>query len=100
MAGLEFIILHSGSGPVFSSKQVSAVAAVRLQASSQGKRAAWPFAATILCAALLGIGLAFCARTLSPAWGLDGGIAAFLQGDVICSSGRSSTPPQTARMDQ
>jgi len=90
----------AGSEPVSSSNQISAAAAADLQPSPQRRRVAWPFAATILGAALLGIALAFCARTLSPAWGLDGDIASILQSDVICSGERSSTLPQTARADK
>ena len=45
---------------------------------------------------LLGIGLAYCARTLLPEWGLDGGSAFFLP-NVVCSSGDSSPSLQTAR---
>ena len=75
---------------------MSAVAVASLQSSPQRKRAAWPFAATMLCASLLGIGLAYCARTMLPAWELDGASAAFLP-NVVCSSGNSSTSPQTTR---
>jgi hypothetical protein len=75
-------------------------AAAGLQPSPQRRRVTWPFAATMLCASLLGIGLAYCARTLLPAWGLDGGIASFLPADAVCSSGNSSTSPQTTRADE
>src|SRR5205814_952711 len=65
------------------------------------RRVTWPFAATMLCASLLGIGLAYCARALSiPVWGLDGGGASLLPADVVCSSGNSSTSPQTTRTDE
>jgi hypothetical protein len=47
-----------------------------------------------MCASLLGIGLAFCVRTMMPAWALDGGL--FLTG-VVCSSGNSPASPQAAR---
>jgi len=62
--------------------------------SSQQKRAPWPFAATLVCASLLGIALAFCARTMLPAWALDGDF--FLTG-VVCSSESSPASPQAAR---
>jgi hypothetical protein len=58
----------------------------------------WPFAATMLCASLLGIGLAYCTRTLLPAWGLDG--MSLLPTDVVCSDGNSSASPRTVRADQ
>jgi len=58
------------------------------------QEAAAPFAATLVCASLLGIGLAFCARTMLPAWSLDGGL--FLP-SVVCSSGNSPASPQAAR---
>jgi hypothetical protein len=62
---------------------------------------AWPFAATMLCASLLGIGLAYCVRALSiPVWGLDGGSASLLPGDVVCANGNSSKPPETIRRDE
>jgi len=88
--GLERIILQRGSWPVSSSNQTSAATAASLPSSPQRKRTAWPFAATLVCASLLGIGLAFCARTMLPAWALDGGL--FLP-SVVCSSG----DPQAAR---
>jgi hypothetical protein len=68
--------------------------AASLPSSPQQKRTAWPFAATLVCSSLLGIGLAFCARTMLPAWALDEGL--FLT-NVICSSGNSSTSPQATR---
>jgi hypothetical protein len=74
--------------------------AASLQPSPQRRRVAWPFVATMLCASLLGIGLAYCARTLLPAWGIDGGIASFLPSGVVCSSGNSSKPPETIRRDE
>ncbi|KRR00773.1 hypothetical protein [Bradyrhizobium valentinum] len=101
MAGLElFIILQPGFSPVSSSNQMSAIAAASLQPSQQRRRVAWPFAATMLSASLLGIGLAFCARALLPAWGIEGASAFFLPNDVVCSNGNSSTSPQTTRMDE
>jgi len=75
---------------------MSAISAAGLQSSPQRKRAGWPFAATLVCASLLGIGLAYCARTLLPEWGLDGGSAFFLP-NVVCSSGDSSPSLQAAR---
>jgi hypothetical protein len=48
---------------VSSSNQNSATTAVSPPSSPQQKRAPWPFAATLLCASLLGIALALCART-------------------------------------
>ena len=78
-----------------SPNQISAITPASLQSSPQ-RRAAWPFAATLVCASLLGIGLAYCARTLLPAWELDGGGAFFLS-NIVCSSGNSSTPPQATR---
>ena len=57
-----------------SSNQTSAAIAASLPSSPQRKRTAWPFAATLVCASLLGIGLAFCVRTMLPAWALDGGL--------------------------
>jgi hypothetical protein len=61
--------------------------------------------AAVLCASLLGLGMAFLACTLLlPAWGLDGSGALFPGYDrltsVVCSSGDSSKPPQTARADE
>ena len=41
-------------------------------------------------------GLAFCARTMLPAWALDGGGAFFLT-NVVCSSGNSPASSQAAR---
>jgi hypothetical protein len=79
-----------------NSNQTSAATAAGLPSSSQRKRTAWPFAATLMCASLLGVGLAFCARTMLPASGLDGGSAFFLS-NVICSSGSSPDSPQAAR---
>jgi flagellar biosynthesis protein FliR len=60
---------------------------------SPQQRAPWPFAATLVCASLLGIVLAFCARTVLPAWALDG---EFFPSSV-CSSGNSAASPQAAR---
>jgi hypothetical protein len=74
--------------------------AASLQPSPQRRRVAWPFVATMLCASLLGIGLAYCARTLLPAWGLDGGIASFLPSGVVCSSENPSKSPETASADE
>ena len=79
-----------------SPNQMSAISAASLQSSPQGKRAAWPFAATLMCASLLGIGLAYCTRTLLPEWGLDGA-SAFFSPNVVCSSENSSPSPQTTR---
>jgi hypothetical protein len=67
----------------------------------QGRRTA----AAILCASLLGLGLAFFACTLLiPALRLDGSGALFPGYDrltsVVCSSGNSSKAPQTARTDE
>ncbi len=60
------------------------IAAASLQPSPQRRRVAWPFAATMLCASLLGIGLAYCVRTLSiPVWGLDGGDASLWMSEAI-----------------
>jgi hypothetical protein len=64
------------------------MATARLQSSPKRRQAAaWPFAATLVCASLLGIGLAYGVRTLLPEWTLEGGIAAFLPDDVVCSNG-------------
>jgi hypothetical protein len=83
-----------------SSNQISAITAAGLQPSPQRRRVAWPFAATMLGASLLGIGLAYCVRTLSiPVWGLDGGGASLLPGDVVCASENSSGPPETIRRE-
>jgi hypothetical protein len=68
--------------------------AASLPSSPQRKRTAWPFAATLICASLLGVGLAFCVRTMLPAWSLDGGL--FLP-SVVCSSENSPASPQAAR---
>jgi hypothetical protein len=55
----------------------------------------------MLCASLLGIGLAYCVRTLSiPVWGLDGGGASLLPGDVVCANENSSKPPETIRKEE
>jgi hypothetical protein len=79
---------------VSSSNQTSAVTVASLPSPLQRKRAAWPLATTLMCASLLGIGLAFCVRTMLPAWSLDGGL--FLP-SVVCSSGNSPVSPQVAR---
>jgi len=79
---------------VSSSNQNSATTAVSPPSSPQQKRAPWPFAATLLCASLLGIALAFCARTVLPAWALDG---EFFLTSVVCLSGNSAASPQAAR---
>jgi hypothetical protein len=85
---------------VSSPNQISAVTAASLPPSPQRRRVAWPFAATMLCASLLGIGLAYCVRTLSiPVWGFDGGAASLLPGDVVCASENSSKPPETIRRE-
>ena len=82
-----------------SLNQISAVTAASPQHSPQRRRVAWPFAATMLCASLLGIGLAYCVRTLSiPVWGFYGG-ASLLPGDVVCASENSSKPPETIRRE-
>jgi len=81
---------------VSSPNQMSAISAASLQSSPPRRRAAWPLAATLVCASLLGIGLAYCAHTLLPEWGLDGASAFFLP-SVVCSSGNSSTSPQATR---
>jgi hypothetical protein len=62
--------------------------------SSQQQRAPWPFAATLLGASLLGIVLAFCARTMLPAWALDG---EFFPSSVVCSRGDSAASPEAVR---
>jgi hypothetical protein len=61
---------------------------------SPQQRAPWPFAATLVCASLLGIVLAFCAHTMLPAWALDG---EFFPLSVVCSSGNSAASPQAVR---
>jgi hypothetical protein len=71
-----------------------------LQPSPHRRRSAWPFAATIVCASLLGIGLAYGVRTLLPGWTLDGSIASFLPNDVVCSNGNSPKPTETVRGDK
>jgi hypothetical protein len=76
---------------VISSNQTSATTAASLP-SSQQQRA--PFAGTLVCASLLGIALAFCARTMLPAWALDG---EFFPSSVVCSSGNSVGSPEAAR---
>jgi hypothetical protein len=73
--------------------QTSATTAAGLPSSSRQQRAPWPFAATLLCASLLGIALAFCARTMLPAFALD---REFLT-SVVCSSEKSAVSPQGAR---
>jgi hypothetical protein len=78
---------------VTSSNQTSATSAADLPSSSQQKRKPWPFAATLACASLLGIALAFGARTMLPAWALDGEFFP----SSICSSGNSSASLQAAR---
>jgi hypothetical protein len=97
MVGIEPITLQSGFSPVSSSNQLSAVATASLQPSPQGRRAIWPFAAMLVCASLLGIGLAYGVRTLLPGWTLEGGIASLLPNDVVCSNGNSSKPTETVR---
>jgi hypothetical protein len=84
---------RGNSDPVSSGDQTSAATAGGLP---QRKRTAWPFAATLMCASLLGIGLAFCARTMLPAWAIDGSSASLLT-SAICSSGGSAESPQAAR---
>jgi hypothetical protein len=78
---------------VSSSNQTSATSAADLPSPSRQQRAPLPFAATLIGASLLGIALAFCARTMLPAWALDG---EFLT-SVVCSSEKSAASPQGAR---
>jgi hypothetical protein len=75
---------------------MSATSAAGVPSSPQEKRTALPFAAMIVCASLLGVGLAVCVRTMLPAWALDGSSAFFLS-NVVCSSSNSSPSPQAAR---
>ena len=83
-----------------SPNQISAVTVASPQPSPQRRRVTWPFAATMLGASLLGIGLAYCVRTLSiPVWGFDGGGASLLPGDVVCATENSLTPPETIRRE-
>lgn len=73
---------------MISLNQTSATTVADLS-SPQQKQTSWPFAATLVCASLLGIiALAFCARTMLPAWALDG---EYLSPSVICSSANSQT---------
>jgi hypothetical protein len=74
---------------------MSTTTADSLSSLPQRKRTAWPFAAMLMCASLLGIGLAFCARTMVPAWALDGSSASLLT-SVICSSSNSANPQHAA----
>jgi hypothetical protein len=75
---------------------MSATGAASVPSSPQEKRTAWPFAAMIVSAALLGIGLAVCVRTMLPVWTLDGSGASFFT-NIVCSSRNSSASPQAAR---
>jgi hypothetical protein len=52
-----------------------------------------PFATAILCASLLGLGLAYFACALL----IDGSSASFWPTSVICLGGSASHPPQAAR---
>jgi hypothetical protein len=79
---------------VIGSNQTTATTEADLPSSSQRQRAQLPFAATLACASLLGIALAFCARTMLPAWALDG---EFFPSSVVCSSGNSAASPEVAR---
>jgi flagellar biosynthesis protein FliR len=79
---------------VISSNQTSAISAADLPPPSQQKRASWPFAATLVCASLLGIALAFCVRTALPAFALDG---EFFSSSVVCSNANSTASQQAAR---
>jgi hypothetical protein len=54
---------------------------------------AWPFAATLVCASLLGVGLAFCVRTMLPAFAFDGELFP----SSVCSDENSPASPQDAR---
>lgn len=76
-----------------SVEQTSAISATGLSSSSHQKRASWPFAATLVCASLLGIALAFGVRTMLPAFALDGDLIA----SVVCSSENSAAAPPVAR---
>ena len=77
---------------VYSSSQMS-VGDARPRSSPQTRRAALPFATAILCASLLGLGLAYFACALL----IDGSSASFWPTSVICFGGSSSNPPQAAR---
>ena len=55
-----------------------------------------PFATAILCASLLGLGLAYFACALL----IDGSSASFWPTNVICFGGSSSNPPQAAHTHQ
>jgi len=70
------------------------VGAARPRPSPQTRRTALPFATAILCASLLGLGLAYFACALL----IDGSSASFWPtSGVICFGGSSSNPPQAAR---
>jgi len=95
------VLVTWDSEPVSSAKQISVVTTGGQQPLPQAGRTAWRFAAAVSCASVLGIGLAYCACILLiPIWGLDGRAASLLPTDVVCSSGNSSTAPQTIRGDE